>query len=178
MIAEADDCQDEIIHNNQILASGDYLSSSTIVSEAIIAANSTVNYQAATFIDFLPNFHAEAGSFFSTNIEDCNPQQNQSYLPTISQQTKSSSQTTTTLTVQPNPFSGTTLIQYELSQTSPISLDLYSLTGKKLKSIYQKEMELSGMHQQTLDLNDFPKGLYFVVLQNKGGVFTKKIVYQ
>jgi len=180
MVAAADTCQDEIVHTNTIVDTGMYLSSSTIVSEAIIATNSTVTYKAETGITLAPNFHAQSGSTFSASIETC-IEQNQSNsslparaFPAIESTTKKE----TTLTIYPNPFSGTTLIQYELLQDGPISLDLYTVAGKRLQSFYHKEMESQGLHQQVLDLNDLPKGIYLVVLKNEAGVFTKKIVYQ
>ncbi|MFK7980409.1 MAG: heparin lyase I family protein [Saprospiraceae bacterium] len=178
MIAAAADCPNEIIHDNQVLATGDYLSSATIVSEAIIEATSTVTYKAETAITLSPNFHAQAGSIFSASIDVCNPSNQGSkltpYIPTVQQ----AAPKTTNLTVFPNPFSGTTLIQYELPQNGLASLELYTLTGKKITSFYQKERKSAGLHQQLLNLNDFPKGIYFVVLQNEAGVFTQKIVYQ
>jgi len=181
MVAAANTCQDEITHDNQILTAGDYLSSTTIISEAIIEANSMVNYKSETAITLAPNFHAQSGSTFSASIETCT-EQNQlsrpSFITPATASIEQGIQKTTTLAVHPNPFSGTALIEYELFQNSLTSLDLYSLTGKKLKSFYQKEMKLQGLHKQVLELDDLPKGIYLVVLKNKTGVNTKKIIYQ
>lgn len=179
MIAAANDCQSEITHDNQILVSGDYLSSSTIISEAIIAANSTIAYQAATFIDLLPDFYAESGSTFSASIEDCEVA-NPLNVPSLGLQKISTAeqvvQNTLTLSINPNPFTGTTLIAYKLLENSVISLDLYALTGKKLKSITYKKTASKGSYHQILDMEMLPKGMYLLVLKNEFEIVTKKIV--
>ncbi len=80
------------------------------------------------------------------------------------------------LTVAPNPVQSVTTLQYELTAPTAVTLNLYDLTGKKIKTIVNQVPTEIGHHQQQLDLSNFSSGTYLVVLQTAFELTTQKIV--
>ncbi len=77
----------------------------------------------------------------------------------------------------PNPTTGKTQIDFSVNQTSSVSIDLYDVTGRKLKSIYNATDVASGLHTVDLaDLSNFNAGSYFYkmdVKQNNKVIYTE-----
>ena len=64
----------------------------------------------------------------------------------------------------PNPFNPKTKIQFELSKTSFVKLNIFDLTGKE-KVIWNSEKELSaGEHELNFDGSGYASGVYFYQL--------------
>ncbi len=77
--------------------------------------------------------------------------------------------------VYPNPFNSTTTIEYTLPHASEITLSLYNLSGRKVKTLVNGRMQ-AGVHQTILDVGDMASGLYFVKLAEVGQSVTQKIM--
>jgi hypothetical protein len=76
--------------------------------------------------------------------------------------------------IYPNPATQafTVDIGYDLSSGS---VEVYDINGKV---IWQKR-DLTGSGKQTVDLGEYPKGVYFVRVKDKGKeVFSKKVLLQ
>lgn len=74
----------------------------------------------------------------------------------------------------PNPTSGKTQVDYTVSSTSDVTIDLYDVTGRKVKAVLNSSVD-AGTH--TVELNDLDKfvdGSYFYKMQVKQN---GKIVY-
>jgi len=85
----------------------------------------------------------------------------------------------TGFTNYPNPFSDATTISFVLSRPSKVSLDVYDLAGRKVRTLESRRME-SGKQQLAWDgTNDqgrrVASGVYFMRLESDTGVKTKTV---
>jgi hypothetical protein len=75
----------------------------------------------------------------------------------------------------PNPFNPDTKIQYSLKKSSEISLDIYDVLGRKVKTLVNGHMP-AGKYEADFDASKLPSGVYFYRLQADRKVETKKMV--
>jgi hypothetical protein len=61
----------------------------------------------------------------------------------------------------PNPFNGTTHIEFSVRKAQRIELVLYDLSGRMVSKMIDQVFE-PGTHSRELDLNAFPAGTYFL----------------
>lgn len=76
----------------------------------------------------------------------------------------------------PNPFNPTTTIPFTLSNSGPVSLNLYHISGKLLIQVIDGYME-KGEYSIPIVLSDFPSGVYIYSLQTDTECMSKKMVY-
>jgi hypothetical protein len=62
----------------------------------------------------------------------------------------------------PNPFNTFTIIAYRLSTPSEVKVNLYDITGRKVKTIFSG-MKNKGMHYVRLTGTDLASGIYFFI---------------
>jgi hypothetical protein len=67
----------------------------------------------------------------------------------------------------PNPFQGSALISFRLPGSGPVSLNLYDLRGRLVRTLVHGE-QVAGSHVVTLDGAGLPSGIYFYRLQSGG----------
>lgn len=79
------------------------------------------------------------------------------------------------LTNYPNPFSSTTVIAYELGNASVVSLDVYDITGRRVRSLVS-EFQSAGRHEVTFDAAGLPGGMYFYKLDNGSKVQVNNMI--
>ncbi|GJM35289.1 MAG: hypothetical protein DHS20C18_42900 [Saprospiraceae bacterium] len=89
---------------------------------------------------------------------------------------KAISESIVDLSVRPNPFSNATQISYKLEKEEKIHLYLVDLQGKKVADIQNLEKQPQGMHTTYLSIDDFPSGMYYLILENSSGRQIEKIV--
>jgi len=70
----------------------------------------------------------------------------------------------------PNPFNPRTTIQYRLSNAEHVSLDVYSLNGRKVAQLVNA-VQAAGSHSVVWDASDMPSGIYLYKLS--AGDFSK-----
>ena len=75
----------------------------------------------------------------------------------------------------PNPFNPTTVIRYELPKESLVSIKLFDILGREVKTLV-KEMKTAGRYIYNLDASNLASGIYFYRLQAGSFVQTKKMV--
>lgn len=80
----------------------------------------------------------------------------------------------------PNPFNPTTVISYQLSAISSVSLKIYDILGREVANVVNEQQE-PGAHQATLDARKFASGMYVYRLmatddQNNHHIFQKKMI--
>lgn len=80
----------------------------------------------------------------------------------------------------PNPFNPTTVIQYQLSKNSMVTLEVFNFIGQRIKTLVQQNQP-SGIHMQIWDgTNDYgeivPTGVYFYQLHSGTFSETKKML--
>jgi len=71
------------------------------------------------------------------------------------------------LTCKPNPTTGETTIEYGISETSIVSLKVYSVSGQLIQIISDGEMN-SGLHSEVFDGSMLPSGVYTIQLLVNG----------
>lgn len=75
----------------------------------------------------------------------------------------------------PNPFNPTTTISYNLQKAGDVTLTLYDVTGRIVRSL-TKGFQTAGRYQARLDATDLTSGVYFVRLTMEGISQTRRIV--
>lgn len=75
----------------------------------------------------------------------------------------------------PNPFNPSTTIVFELSRTSPVSLQIYNLAGEMVATLAEG-VHLSGRHTLTWEAASFPSGVYVCRLKAGGQRFSQKLL--
>ena len=80
----------------------------------------------------------------------------------------------------PNPFNPTTVISYQLSAVSKVTLRIYDVLGREVANLINEQQD-AGYHQTTLDAHRFASGMYIYRLlatdeQNKQHVYQKKML--
>jgi hypothetical protein len=76
----------------------------------------------------------------------------------------------------PNPFSQSTRIDFEIPETSFVSLLVYNLIGQEVAVITEEEFS-AGRHSATFDASHLANGIYFYTLKTGDFIYTKKNVY-
>jgi hypothetical protein len=80
----------------------------------------------------------------------------------------------------PNPFNPTTVISYQLSAISNVSLRIYDIIGREVVNLVNEQQE-PGYYQKTFNASRYASGMYIYRLiatdeQNKQHVFNKKML--
>ena len=75
----------------------------------------------------------------------------------------------------PNPFNPITVITYELSTISDVSLIVYDVLGKKVQTLIN-EHQSAGNHSVTFNASNFSSGVYFYRLNVDGYTASKKML--
>jgi hypothetical protein len=75
----------------------------------------------------------------------------------------------------PNPFNPSTVIAFNLAETSAANLSVYDLAGRKVATLVDGMME-RGTHNVTFDAGQLASGLYFYTLTANGQALTQKMV--
>ncbi len=77
----------------------------------------------------------------------------------------------------PNPFSNQTTIQFKVEESSMVSLDVYDISGKKVREITNRQYP-SGDHHISFTRGSLEKGLYFLRLKNDSFISVQKMIVQ
>lgn len=75
----------------------------------------------------------------------------------------------------PNPFNPSTNITFSLPARSFVSLEIYDLLGRKIKTLVNQELS-AGQNVRTWNAADAPSGIYFCRFKVGSFVQTKKLV--
>ncbi|MBT8380666.1 MAG: T9SS type A sorting domain-containing protein [Ignavibacteria bacterium] len=75
----------------------------------------------------------------------------------------------------PNPFNPTTIINYQLSEHSFVTIKVYDVLGKEIVALVN-EQKPAGNYEIQLDGNGLTSGIYFYQLKAGSFVETKKMV--
>lgn len=75
----------------------------------------------------------------------------------------------------PNPFNGTSTINYELTKPGDVVFEIYDVTQRKL-AVISEGNKGTGKHNVTIDSNKFSEGLYFYTMKVGNVSLTKRMV--
>jgi hypothetical protein len=68
----------------------------------------------------------------------------------------------------PNPFNPSTRIIFDLPETALVSLDVFDVTGRKVRSVPTQPLAAGSGQSITLDADNLPSGLYLYQLTARG----------
>jgi hypothetical protein len=74
----------------------------------------------------------------------------------------------------PNPFNAVTTIQFSLPQKEIISIKVYDISGRELETIVH-DVAMTGKHTFKWDAGDLSAGIYFIRMESRHFVNTKKV---
>ncbi len=80
------------------------------------------------------------------------------------------------VSLYPNPAHKQVSIRYTVLQSSLVGVDLYTANGTKVATLIQKTMKPAGSYTENLNLNQYPKGLYFIKISTQNGNRFKKLI--
>lgn len=75
----------------------------------------------------------------------------------------------------PNPANNSFTLQYLLSKSDDVSYDILDITGRKIVSA-ELEKQAAGLHNFTVQTDEFSNGVYFVKLKMGNVLLTRKIL--
>jgi Alpha amylase, catalytic domain/Secretion system C-terminal sorting domain/Carbohydrate-binding module 48 (Isoamylase N-terminal domain)/Domain of unknown function (DUF4961) len=85
--------------------------------------------------------------------------------------------TSVVMNVYPNPVTNKTItLQYDVTQSATITIDLLTPTGQLVKNIKAPQQTASGMYWEGIDLENLPAGIYFLRVQADGQSAVERIV--
>lgn len=86
------------------------------------------------------------------------------------------STTTNNMLIYPNPIESSTTLEYDLSYSETLSLKLYDVSGKLIKTFFENYDQEIGAHSTTLNFEDVSGGNYLLKLDNGRVSTTVKII--
>jgi parallel beta-helix repeat protein len=75
----------------------------------------------------------------------------------------------------PNPFNAYTTISFRLPEASNVTLEIYSLLGRKIETLIDNRQQSAGVHNIKWEASDAATGVYFYRLQANNYRITKKM---
>jgi hypothetical protein len=75
----------------------------------------------------------------------------------------------------PNPFNPTTIISYNLPQTSHVTLEIFDILGRRVETLVDGEQP-AGPHQAVWNAGDKASGIYFYRIQAGNIIETKRML--
>ena len=77
--------------------------------------------------------------------------------------------------IYPNPVADELYVEIDLAQYTEIELHLYDTQGRKVKT-FPTTSYADGKHQISLQVSDYPKGIYLLMIESEFGTITKHFV--
>ncbi|MBX3006954.1 MAG: T9SS type A sorting domain-containing protein [Melioribacteraceae bacterium] len=75
----------------------------------------------------------------------------------------------------PNPFNSSTVINYSLSESANVQINIFDLLGRKVVTLVD-DYKNAGIHSLMLNENHYPSGVYFYTLTFKNKILYKKMM--
>ncbi len=81
----------------------------------------------------------------------------------------------TTFENYPNPFNGSTTINYSVSKNAKVELSVFDLVGNKI-AVIENENKSAGKYSKTWNAENISQGMYLLQLKVDNQISTKKII--
>ena len=91
--------------------------------------------------------------------------------PVISEQSKLNA-----ITASPNPFTNNITLSFKVSQSGPVSLRVYDLSGKLVSTLFNGIAEKGIVQKANFDGSKLPAGIYISRMQTASGLIEQQIV--
>jgi hypothetical protein len=76
----------------------------------------------------------------------------------------------------PNPFNPTTNIEYDLPNSSQVSLKIYNIIGEEIRKLVDEYQSL-GKQKVTFEARGLPSGVYIYRLTAGDKIYSRKMIY-
>ncbi len=76
----------------------------------------------------------------------------------------------------PNPFNPSTIIEYNLPENTVVTLKIYDLMGREVKTLVNSEYQTKGLYKYFLNAGELSSGVYFYQLKSDKFSSTKKMI--
>jgi len=152
-------------------------------------AGQSIKFDAGKYVLLQSGFltNTSAGGYFSAYIDGCGgnllvnpnpfPVQNSVSSNIADDGTNVLAITKTPLEVYPTPFTNNLTINFYLANNNKrASVDVYSITGVKMKNLLNENKPISGRRSIQWNSNPLPAGTYLIVLTTDAGKEVKRVV--
>jgi hypothetical protein len=78
--------------------------------------------------------------------------------------------------IYPNPFADYLELSYSIDKSGEMSIDIYDVMGRHMKSITEDEYQEKGSYKRQIDLSKLNQGVYFIEFKLGDDVFKKMVV--
>ncbi len=78
--------------------------------------------------------------------------------------------------ISPNPAVSSASIPFESRVTGPVSLEVFDIQGRRIATLLDHQLISPGWHEQPVDAENWPKGVYFCRLQAGGSTASRRFV--
>ncbi|CAM4187691.1 T9SS type A sorting domain-containing protein [Zobellia nedashkovskayae] len=85
-------------------------------------------------------------------------------------------QTFNDFTVSPNPFVNSFEYEYSVEDYDDVTVDLYALNGRKIKTLKSKESHRPGNYNDVVDTSDLDAGIYILRINTSEGEKAIKLI--
>jgi len=80
------------------------------------------------------------------------------------------------ISAYPNPFTSSATIQFEMTNTSDVTVEVFDLTGKKVANLYNGKAEAGLSYQVQLNGGDLPAGIYVYRINTGDHVYNDRLI--
>jgi len=80
------------------------------------------------------------------------------------------------ISAYPNPFTSTATIEFQLTSTSNVSVEVFDLNGKKVADLYKGTAEAGQPYQVQLNGADLPPGIYIYRINTGDKVYNDRLI--
>ena len=171
-----------LVFDNETIPTEIYTASQTIstTQTVTVEASADVHLIAGQSITLQPGFSVVSGAEFHAQIlEDCAaPFTNTAIAARLKTATTPTQTIGSQLNMQfsPNPFFSHTLINFDIPESSKVSLLVYNLNGQVIETIVDNVVYQKGSSNINFSAKTSLKGLYYFVLKTEEELLTKKVV--
>ncbi len=81
------------------------------------------------------------------------------------------------ISMYPNPASSSTNIEYTLTKSTDLTIEVYNVMGQKVQTVLSGN-QVAGLHTISMDASHLSNGLYFVTFISNGSKTTKQLMIQ
>ena len=164
-------------HDNAVdSADVKYEVSDNITASNSIAYGADITFDAGSYVLFSEGFVAESGSILSAYIDGCGGTRMTNPIELVEKPEITSNFPNQKAGEQgiaapqnirnyPNPFTGSTTIEYTLSEAAPVNLEVYDMMGRQVAVLLQNTHQNSGTHQIRFDAHSLPASVYYYTIR-------------
>jgi len=171
--------ENSTVTSNSLTQSNLHAQKNLVTAGSVIIRNE-MTFKAGESVLLKPGFHATNGSDFTAMIENCTSTGSSLDKEEVVISSKVSNNLPPVLIrelkVMPNPFRDITTIQYQLSKSMPVLIQLMDVSGRVVQIIDDSSLQPAGKNEVTLNASDLGAGMYYVFLVTPETMVSQKVI--